>query len=125
MGYSPWGHKESDMTERLTHIHTKIPSKGSYTYRPPHLRLTTTLQEAEKKYGTWFSQITPRKGHALMGKELKNLDLMTLVTLALALCISQQLVPGLPGGSVVKNPPANSKTHGFDPWVGKMPWRRK
>ena len=20
MGYSPWGHKESDMTERLTHI---------------------------------------------------------------------------------------------------------
>ena len=60
-----------------------------------------------------------------MGKELKNLDLMTLVTLALALCFSQQLVPGLPGGSVVKNPPANSKTHGFDPWVGKMPWRRK
>jgi len=29
---------------------------------------------------------------------------------------------------VVKNPPANSgdiKRHGFNPWVGKMPWRRK
>ena len=25
------------------------------------------------------------------------------------------------GGSVVKNPPAKQ----FDPWVGKIPWRRK
>ena len=32
-----------------------------------------------------------------------------------------------PGGSVVKNPPANvrHKRLGFDPWVGKIPWRRK
>ena len=62
-----------------------------------------------------------------MGKELKNVDLMTLVALALALalCFSQELVPGFPDGSVVKNPLANSKAHGFDPWVGKMPWRRK
>ena len=22
MGYSPWGHKESDMTKQLTHTHT-------------------------------------------------------------------------------------------------------
>ena len=29
---------------------------------------------------------------------------------------------------VAKNPPANAgehKRHGFDPWVGKVPWRRK
>jgi len=26
---------------------------------------------------------------------------------------------------VVKNPPANAgNRHGFDPWVGKIPWRR-
>ena len=28
---------------------------------------------------------------------------------------------------VVKNPPANAKdikSHGFHPWVGKIPWRR-
>ena len=27
---------------------------------------------------------------------------------------------------VLKNPPANAGDvrHGFDPWVGKMPWRR-
>ena len=31
---------------------------------------------------------------------------------------------GLPGGSVVKNPPAYRR-HRFDPWVRKIPWRRK
>ena len=29
-----------------------------------------------------------------------------------------------PGGSVVKNPPANAGD-AFDPWVGKSPWSRK
>ena len=32
---------------------------------------------------------------------------------------------GFPGGSVVKNPPANAGDAGFDPWVGNIPWRRK
>ena len=35
---------------------------------------------------------------------------------------------GFPGGSLVKNLPAsagNVKRHGFDPWVRKIPWRRK
>ena len=32
---------------------------------------------------------------------------------------------GFPGGSVVKkNPPAIAGESGFDPWVGKIPWRR-
>ena len=31
---------------------------------------------------------------------------------------------GLPGGSVVKNLPAFRRC-GFDPWVRKIPWRRK
>ena len=26
---------------------------------------------------------------------------------------------------MVKNFPANARRHGFDPWVGKIPWRRK
>ena len=34
-----------------------------------------------------------------------------------------QKLQGLPGGSVVKNPPAMQET-GFDPWAGKIPWRR-
>ena len=33
---------------------------------------------------------------------------------------------GFPGASVIKNLPANAvKRLGFDPWVGKIPWRRK
>ena len=31
---------------------------------------------------------------------------------------------GFPGGSVLKNPLANARD-GFNPWVGKIPWRRK
>ena len=30
-----------------------------------------------------------------------------------------------PGGSVVKNPLADARDNGFDPSVGKIPWRRK
>ena len=43
----------------------------------------------------------------------------------LKLCI---ILWGLPRGSVVKNQPANvgdAGDGGFDPWVGKTPWRRK
>jgi len=32
---------------------------------------------------------------------------------------------GFPGGSVVKNLPAMQEGHRFNPWVGKIPWRRK
>ena len=30
-----------------------------------------------------------------------------------------------PGGSVVKNPPANAGDAGWIPWVRKVPWRKK
>ena len=30
-----------------------------------------------------------------------------------------------PGGSVVKDLPANNRRHGFDPWVRKILWRRE
>ena len=34
---------------------------------------------------------------------------------------------GFPGGAMVKNLPANEggERCGYDPWVGKIPWRRK
>ena len=36
---------------------------------------------------------------------------------------------GFPGGSVIKNPPAEQETFypwvGNIPWVGKIPWHRK
>ena len=32
---------------------------------------------------------------------------------------------GFPGGSVVKNSACQRRRLGFEPWVGKIPWRRK
>ena len=32
---------------------------------------------------------------------------------------------GFPGGSVVKRQPANARRRRFDPWVRKIPWRRR
>ena len=29
-----------------------------------------------------------------------------------------------PGGAIGKKPPCQCKRRGFDPWVGKIPWRR-
>ena len=42
-------------------------------------------------------------------------------------CLQYFLVPGFPGGPVVKNLAANAgrcKRPGFNPWVRKIPWRR-
>ena len=32
---------------------------------------------------------------------------------------------GFPGGSVSKESACNAEDLGFNPWVGKIPWRRK
>ena len=32
---------------------------------------------------------------------------------------------GLPGGASGKEPNCQRRRHGFRPWVGKIPWRRK
>ena len=32
---------------------------------------------------------------------------------------------GFPGDSMVKNLPTSAEDNEFDPWVGKIPWRRK
>ena len=36
------------------------------------------------------------------------------------------LLWGFPGGSVIKNlPTSQCRRHGFNPWIRKIPWRRK
>ena len=40
-------------------------------------------------------------------------------------CIVYRDISGFPGGSVVKNLSANARRQGFNPWVGKIHWRRK
>ena len=32
---------------------------------------------------------------------------------------------GFPGGSVIKEPSYQCRRDGFDPWIGKVPWRRE
>ena len=44
MGYSPWGRKESEMTEQLTHIHTTYVILDN----SPLLRLTLYLLKKNK-----------------------------------------------------------------------------
>ena len=39
-------------------------------------------------------------------------------------CLTALLSSGLPGGSVVKNLPTMQETR-FNPWVRKIPWRKK
>ena len=38
---------------------------------------------------------------------------------------TQKREQGFPGGSVVKESTCQCKRHRFNPWVGKIPWRRK
>ena len=43
-------------------------------------------------------------------------------------CTALNFSLGLPSSVMVKKPPVNAedvKRSGFDPWVGKIPWRRK
>ena len=35
------------------------------------------------------------------------------------------VLEGFSGGSVLNNLPTNARRHRFDPWVGKIRWRRK
>ena len=46
----------------------------------------------------------------------------------MCVCVCVCVSTRFPGGSAVKNLPANAgdvKRYGFNPWVGKIPWRRK
>ena len=36
-----------------------------------------------------------------------------------------RIITGFPGGPVGKEPIGNCGRPGFDPWVGKIPWRRE
>ena len=55
-------------------------------------------------------------------------DHAVFVFLCLAYLLKIMSSRGLPGGTSVKEPACKCrrhKRHGFNPWVGKIPWRRK
>ena len=39
--------------------------------------------------------------------------------------VNPTLYLGFPGGASGKEPTCQCRSHGFDPWVRKIPWRRK
>ena len=52
VGYSPWGHEESDMTERL-HFHFSLPCIGEGNGNP----LQCSCLENPRDWGTWWAAI--------------------------------------------------------------------
>ena len=62
VGYSPWGHKESDMAERLTHSHTMSNIRDNSSYSP------ITLVQLKAKI--WRTHIL---------KEIKKYSLLSLL----------------------------------------------
>ena len=56
VGYSPWGCKESDMTEQLS-VHTSVDTKPSY------VTSTETEQQEKETIRFWFEgfHLCPRK----------------------------------------------------------------
>ena len=61
VGYSPWGHKESDTTERLTHMR-------SCTHTHTHLKCIFT--GLDRCWGTWFLAL---RSSSATGKDIKKI----------------------------------------------------
>ena len=57
----------------------------------------------------------------------KELDMTELTEHAHTMLLTVHLCDSFPGDAVVKNLPAMQEVQrpGFDPWVQKIPWRRK
>ena len=53
------------------------------------------------------------------------MDVAEAIKLILCLKSYKELIIGLPGGSAGKEPACQCRRHRFDPWVGKILWRRK
>ena len=63
--------------------------------------------------------------HKINFKRFKSYEADSLTTIRLSYK-SKTKISGLPGGSVVKNLPAYAAEKlRFNPWVRKIPWRRK
>ena len=102
VGCSPWGHKESDTTERL-HFHFSL-SYWRRKWQPTPVFLPGESQGTVEPGGL------PSMGSHRVGHDWSNL--------AAAAAVGYE---GLPGGSVVKNPSANAGDEGLIPRSGRSP----
>ena len=111
---SPWGHKELDMTDW-----TETPE----IYFPLHYRLEVQDQGANILRFWW----EPSSGMQIVNSPLYPLTAQsrkgsTSLTVLIRSLIS---FTGLLRWSSDKESTYQCRRCGFDPWVGKIPWRRK
>ena len=104
--YSLWGHKELDTTERLSLL---IYLSTDWTHQQKN---QWTQKCINRNFPNWNAQTKKDKNNRrdysrTVGQLQKGINRY-----------------GFPGGSVVKNLLA-SRRCGFNPWVGKVYWRRR
>ena len=112
IGCSPWGREESDTTEWL-HFCFSLSCIGERNGNP----LWCSCLENPRDGGAWWAAIY---GVAQSWTRLKWLNNNNNNNVYLDRW-------GFLGGSVVKESTCQcrrSRRHGFNPWVGKIPWRR-
>ena len=97
VGYSPWGCKESDTTERLGTISFWL------------LYSTGSCQTVKSLYNRTFDKTL--QGHFYLLNPSSSLPLINQKT-------SKNKVSGLPGGVVAKIPCSQCTGPGFNPWWG-------
>ena len=81
---SPWGHKESDITEQLTHTHSHAPNTHTYTHAHTHThthRCTHTQRHTHRKIPVDLPKIfrlgiTQRGLYAYLHKPTLNIQLI-------------------------------------------------
>ena len=102
--YSPWGHKESDTTERL-HFHVSLSRMGEGNGNP----LQCSCLENPVDRGAWWAAIY---GVAQSRTRLKWLSSSSPLWACLV-ALSWERIR------------LQCERPGFDPWAGKIPWRRE
>ena len=103
VGCSPWGHEESDKTERL-HFHFSLSCIGEGNGNP----LQCSCLENPRDGGAWWA--------AIYGVTQSRTGLKQL---------SSSYFPGGANGKELACQCRRCKRRGFDSWIGKIPWRRK
>ena len=107
IGYSPWGRKESDTTERL-HFHFSLSCIGEGNGNP----LQFSCLENSRDGGTWWAAVY---GVAQSRTRLKRLGSNRSKCFYL---VTQQ-------EGIHQQCRRCNRSHRFDPWVEMIPWRRK
>ena len=113
MGCSPWGLEESDTTGRL-HFHFSLSCIGEGNGNP----LQCSCLENPRNSGVWWA--------AVYGVAQSQTRLKQRSSSSSSSCyIWASLVAQWVNQPAMQETACNAGLPGFDPWVRKIPWRRK